>query len=177
MAREKSGKGTQARSALEDLRPADAGLSEREFEALMFIGTRNLDAAWSMNRLIADCIEQCAERQAEAWDNVSNCALNMLSLFGPQTQGDTLTVRNSSVIADAVELMLRYMREVSQIIARTNDEALDLIGSRAGACFKEAEELANRNILTMMECVAHPAPSLARDASAPSKRSDTSGKA
>lgn len=176
MAREKSGKGTQTRSSPERLRPADAGIAEREFEAMMFIGTRNLDAACSMNRLVIDCIEQCAERQAEVWGNISTSALSMLGIFGQQTQGDTPTVRNSSVIADTVELMLRHMRQVSQIIARTNDEALDLISSRAGACFKEAEEAANRNILTMMESVAHPAASLTREASAPSKRSDTSGK-
>lgn len=176
MAKGQSAEGAQPSTALKDIQPTEASNVERELEAMMLMGKRNLDAAWSINRLAVECIQQCAERQAQVWGKFSTNALSMLGIFGAQAHGNAPTFRKSPVIADTIELTLGHMRELSEIIARANQEALDVISNRSNACLKEVEEAAKRNISTLMESSAQSAVSFDRDTLARGKRPGSSGK-
>jgi hypothetical protein len=174
MVKDQSAEGTTPDTARSDAKPVDAGNVERELRAMVLIGRRNIDAAWSINRLAMDCIDRCAERQSELWSRFSTSALGMLDLFGMRTQDDLSMMRGSPVISETVDLVLAHMREMSETVARANQEALDVVRVRSEACFKEVEEITKRNIATLMESEAPSATSLARDVAARGKRPESS---
>ena len=176
MAKDHSAEGTEPSAELTEMLPADASNVERELGAMTLMGKRNLDAAWSINRLAVDCIQQCAERQTEVWGKFSTNALSTLGMFGAQTQNAAPSFRNSPEISDMIETALNHMRELSEIIARANQEALDVISNRSEACFKEVEEAAKRNILTLMESSAQPVTTFGKDALRRAKPPGPSGK-
>jgi len=174
MARDQAPVGTDPGSGSKSARPAPASRVESELEAMALMGKRNLDAACSINRLAVDCIQRCAERQADVWGKFSTNALSLLGLFGVRTHEDLPTVQSSPVITDTIDLILGHMREVSELIARSNQDALDVIRSRSEACFKEVEETTRRNISTLLDSRMQPPASRGQDTPAPGKRPGSS---
>lgn len=176
MAKDHSAEGKEPSAELTEMPTADTSNVEREIETMTLMGKRNLDAAWSINRLAVDCIQQCAERQTEVWGKFSTNALSTLGMFGAQAQGAVPSFRNSPEISDVIETALNHMRELSEIIARANQEALDVISNRSEACFKEVEEAAKRNISVLMESNASPVSTFGRNTLRRAKPPGTSGK-
>lgn len=78
--------------------------------------------AWAINRLAVDCIERCSERQTEVWGRFSSSMLNLLGVFGAQAGGHTPSHRNAPALVEIIDLTLDHMHELSEIIARANQE-------------------------------------------------------
>ena len=97
-------------------------------------------------------------------------------MFGAQAQGAAPSFRSSPEISDMIETALSHMRELCEIIARANQEALDVISNRSEACFKEVEEAAKRNISALMESSASPVSTFGRDTLRRAKPPGPSGK-
>lgn len=117
--------------------PATAvGRLESDISTFSAIGWRNLDAALEINRLAFDCMERCWQRQADVWSKFPTDVVSLPGMFG--VQANAVPARGvSPAVAETVQLTLNHIWEVSEIIARTNNDVLDVVRNRSEACFKD----------------------------------------
>ena len=119
---------------------------DHEIEAMLLIGKRNMDTIWAINRLSIDCIHKCAERQVAIWDRCVAHHINLLEIFSQRAGYDSQPSQFVPTVVDTIEACLGQMRKLSEVIADTNQEAMELINHRSCACIREVEEIAQRSI-------------------------------
>ena len=176
MAKDQSAQGTGPGTSSGGIRQDGASRVELDLEAMRLMGKRNVDAAWAINRLAVDCVQRCAERQTEVWSKFSANALGMLDVLRTQSSVATPTVYSSPAITDMIETILDHMRALSETIARANQEALDVMSNRSEACFREVEEAARRNLMTLIESGTQSPSAVGADTGLREKRVDPVGK-
>lgn len=112
------------------------GRLESDISTFTAMGLRNLDAVLEINRLAFDCMEQCWQRQADVLSKFPTNVVSPPGMFDPQAA--TVLARGDSLaVAETAQLMLDHIWEVSEIIAQTNKNVLDVVRNRSEACFNE----------------------------------------
>ena len=108
-----------------------------ELDAMLQMGRRNLDALSAIRTLTVDSIYQCADAQAQAWDALCQGAFDLMAGNAARTASFEAAGFNQ-----VIEAALGHLRQLSEIIARTNHGAVDLIHNRSTAYLRAIEEVA-----------------------------------
>lgn len=108
-----------------------------ELDAMLQMGRRNLDALAAIRTLTVDSIYQCADAQAQAWDALCQGAFDLMAGNAARTASFEAAGLN-----EVIEAALGHLRQLSEIIARTNHGAVDLIHNRSAAYLREIEDVA-----------------------------------
>ena len=110
-----------------------------DFETLFAAQRKNLEAFTSANQLAFDGIKAVAQRQAEvARGAVEEFSKLARELSVPASAEEKL-VKQAEIAKAAFEQSLATMREMSETLARSNTQAVDVISKRVADSFDEVK--------------------------------------
>lgn len=113
-----------------------------DVNALMETQRRNIEALTAANRAAVDGMQAVARRQAEimaqSLSEVSSLAQELAqSTSNPQEMG----TKQAEVVRQAFEKALANMRELAEMVSKTNTEAFDVMNKRFTESLEELKTL------------------------------------
>ena len=110
-----------------------------DFEGLFSAQRKNFEAFTSANQLAFDGVKAVAQRQAElARESIEEFSKLAKELAVPASAEEKL-VKQAEVAKAAFEQALVTMREMTETLARSNSQAVDVIGKRVSDSFDEVK--------------------------------------
>ena len=111
-----------------------------DVEAMMSAQRKNIEALSEANRLAFEGMQAIMKRQAEILrqtvEQVAGATKDMAEPGSPQEKA----ARQTELAKDAFETALSNMRELAEMVARSNGEAFDLLNKRFTQMFDEVRE-------------------------------------
>ncbi|MCP4406612.1 MAG: phasin family protein [Gammaproteobacteria bacterium] len=112
-----------------------------DMETLMETQRTNIEAVTQANKLAVEGIQAVAKRQAEmlseAMDAVSEAAKEIASASSPQE----FTSKEAELVREGFEKALANMRELAELVGKSNSETFELMKSRFTESLKELTSL------------------------------------
>ncbi len=123
---------------------ASLNMPQFDVEAATTAHRKNVDAMSAACMVALDCIQESARRQAsllaEAVDQVFTAA-RTLSADG---QMNGTSAGHLDAQRELFERGLANMRELAELIAKSNSQAFDIVSRRASDCLDEMKDLAKK---------------------------------
>lgn len=113
-----------------------------DMDALMASQKKNLEALTQANRVALEGLQAVAKRQAEILQetmNEASKAVDVLSKAGSPTE---VAAKQAELAKDAFERALANMRELAEMVAKSNEEATSTINARISATLDEIKDMA-----------------------------------
>lgn len=113
-----------------------------DMDALMASQKKNLEALTQANRVALEGMQAVAKRQAEILQetmNEASKAVDVLSKAGSPTE---VAAKQAELAKDAFERALANMRELAEMVAKSNEEATSTINARISATLDEIKDMA-----------------------------------
>lgn len=113
-----------------------------DMDALMASQKKNLEALTMANRVALEGLQAVAKRQAEILQetmNEASKAVDVLSKAGSPTE---VAAKQAELAKDAFERALSNMRELAEMVAKSNEEATSTINARISATLDEIKDMA-----------------------------------
>lgn len=113
-----------------------------DMDALMASQKKNLEALTQANRVALEGMQAVAKRQAEILQetmNEASKAVDVLSKAGSPTE---VAAKQAELAKDAFERALSNMRELAEMVAKSNEEATSTINARISATLDEIKDMA-----------------------------------
>jgi phasin family protein len=111
-------------------------------DALMTMQRRNFDTMVEANRILVEAAQAIAGCQS---DMMRDCVEHMTKAFAEMTSGaepgDRAT-REAAVVRALFEKTAGHMREIAEVIGKSNAETMELVNGRMRAALDEARETA-----------------------------------
>lgn len=121
---------------------ADLKLPTPDFEAIVASQRRTMEAVARANQLAVEGFQTVARRQAEivrgSIEEVSSLARDLMHNPSPEER----MTRQTEAAKKAVEASLAHVRELGEIIARSSNEAIDVLNRRVAESLDEIRALA-----------------------------------
>lgn len=115
-----------------------------DMEALLASQRKNIEALTAANQKTLEGMQAVAQRQAEimaqAMNEVSAAAQQVASAGDPQQ----MSAKQSELIRQAFEKALANMRELAEMVNKSNTEAFDIINKRVSESIEELKALASK---------------------------------
>ncbi len=113
-----------------------------DMDSLMASQKKNLEALTQANRVALEGMQAVAKRQAEILQetmNEASKAVDVLSKAGSPTE---VAAKQAELAKDAFERALANMRELAEMVAKSNEEATSTINARISATLDEIKDMA-----------------------------------
>jgi len=113
-----------------------------DMDALMASQKKNMEALTQANRVALEGMQAVAKRQAEILQetmNEASKAVDVLSKAGSPTE---VAAKQAELAKDAFERALSNMRELAEMVAKSNEEATSTINTRISATLDEIKDMA-----------------------------------
>jgi len=101
---------------------------------------RNVEAMTAVCQLAFDCVQQSAQRQAQLFRDTAEEMLGSFRQVGKLDNPQEQATAQMNVGRHALERGMVSLRELAELIARTNSEALEIINKRAANCLTELQD-------------------------------------
>ncbi len=115
-----------------------------DMEALMAAQRKNIEALTQANQVAIQGMQEVARRQSEilaqAMQEVSTVAQQLSSASSPQEMGS----KQAELVRQAFERALANMRELAEMVNRSNSEAFNVINQRVNESLEELKSLASQ---------------------------------
>ena len=122
-----------------DLKPPLAA----DMEALLAAYRRNMDALSAANRIALDGAQTVAKRHMEIMQqSMAELSETMRSLAAPGEPPQAKAAKQGELLKQAYERAVANIRELGELIQRSNGEALDLLNKRFAEAVDEVKALA-----------------------------------
>lgn len=112
-----------------------------DMEAMLASQRKNIEALSSANKLAVDGMQAVAKRQAEilaqAMSEISEMAQQLTKVGNPQE----MTSKQAELSKQAFEKALANMRELAEMISKSNTDALSVINKRFNESLEELKSL------------------------------------
>jgi phasin family protein len=112
-----------------------------DLEAILAVQHRNFDALARANMLAVEGFQTVARRQAEIVRGGMEEASALLRELSQARTPEDHVVRHTAAAKKALEQSLVNARELSEIVGRAGNEALDVLSHRFGEALDEARDL------------------------------------
>lgn len=109
---------------------ADMKLPGLDPAALAAAQQKNFEALAAANKRAYDGYQALAKRQAEIFKENMEELASMLKGATPGAAADLNPAKQAEVVRQAAEKALANLRELSEMLAKTNTEAFDLVNKR-----------------------------------------------
>jgi phasin family protein len=148
MATKKSAQSASAQAALRSIGapafdPAAAAAAFRmpqlDAETMATAQRRNVEALTSVCQLAFDCVQASAQRQAQVFRDTAEELLTSYRDIGRAGSPQDQATAQLNVNRHALERGMDSLRELAELIARTNTEAFEIINKRATNCMQELQ--------------------------------------
>jgi len=103
---------------------------------------RNLEALTSANRVAFEGMQAVAKRQAEILQETMNEASKAVDALSKAGSPQDLAAKQAELAKNAFERALSNMRELADMVAKSNQEATNTINTRISASLDEIKDLA-----------------------------------
>lgn len=113
-----------------------------DMDSLMASQKKNMEALTAANRVALEGMQAVAKRQAEILQetmNEASKAVDVLSKAGSPTE---VAAKQAELAKDAFERALSNMRELAEMVAKSNEEATSTINTRISATLDEIKDMA-----------------------------------
>lgn len=113
-----------------------------DMDSLMASQKKNMEALTAANRVALEGLQAVAKRQAEILQetmNEASKAVDVLSKAGSPTE---VAAKQAELAKDAFERALSNMRELAEMVAKSNEEATSTINARISATLDEIKDMA-----------------------------------
>lgn len=112
-----------------------------DVESVVASQRKNLEALTAANRMAYEGVQAVVQRQSEIlrqmMEEVSGAAKQMTEAGTPQEKA----ARQAELVKDAFERALANMRELSEMVARSNGDAIELLNRRFTQGMEEWRDL------------------------------------
>lgn len=112
-----------------------------DMESVVASQRKNLEALTAANKLAYEGVQSVVRRQSEIlrqmMDEVSGAAREMAEVGTPQEKA----ARQAELVKDVFERSLANMRELSEMVARSNGDAIELLNKRFSQGMEEWRDL------------------------------------
>ena len=139
----------QAKSAAEDFTRLFADLkipAVPDVETLLSAHRRNLDTLSAANRIALEGAQAVAKRHFEiAQQTMSELSETLRSLAAPTEPPQVKAAKQAELLKKAYERTVSNTRELSDLIQRSNGEALDLLNKRFTEALDEVKTLVEKS--------------------------------
>ena len=103
---------------------------------------KNLEALTSANRVAIEGMQAVVKRQAEILQETMNEASKAVDALSKAGSPPDIAAKQAELTKDAFERALSNMRELAEMVAKSNQEATNTINSRISASLDEMKEVA-----------------------------------
>ena len=113
-----------------------------DVDALVASQKKNLEALTAANRVAFEGLQAVAKRQAEILQetmNESTKAVDQVTKAGSPAE---ITAKQADLAKQAFERALGNMREMAEMVSKSNQEAANTINARISATFDEIKDMA-----------------------------------
>lgn len=122
---------------------ADVKLPTADLESLMASQRRTVEAVAKANQLAVEGLQTAARRQAEiVRGSIEEVTALTRDLIQSPSNEERLA-RQTEAAKKAIEASLAHIRELSEIIARSSNEAIDVLNRRVAESLDEIRALAS----------------------------------
>ena len=112
-----------------------------DMEALMETQRKNIEAVTQANKVAVEGMQAIAKRQAEmlaeSMSAVSEAAKEIASVESPQD----FTSKEAELAREAFERALKNMRELAELVGKSNSETFEVMNNRFNESLKELTSL------------------------------------
>ncbi|MBK8209674.1 MAG: phasin family protein [Rhodospirillales bacterium] len=103
---------------------------------------KNLEALTSANRVAIEGMQAVVKRQAEILQQTMNEASKAVDALSKAGSPPDVAAKQAELTKDAFERALANMRELAEMVSKSNQEATSTINSRISASLDEMKEVA-----------------------------------
>ena len=122
----------------------DMKLPMVDMDAIMASQRKNIEALTAANRLALEGVQAVAQRQAEILRQTMEETSKMVSdLMAAGTPEDRVA-KQADLMKSAFEKALSNMRELAEMIAKSNTEAAEVISKRVSENLEEIKSMAKK---------------------------------
>lgn len=123
---------------------ADYKVPGMDMDALMAAQRKNMEALTQANRLAYEGMQAVATRQSEilrqSMEEMTSAMRDMMAAGAPEDK----VAQQAEVMKAQFEKTLANMRELSEMVAKSNTEAADVINQRIAAQLEEIKSIADK---------------------------------
>jgi len=113
-------------------------------DALVASQRRNVEALTSANRAAFEGVQAVAKRQAEILQETMNEVATAFDAVSKSGSPQAAAAKQAELAKDAFEKALANMRELAEMVAKSNQEATQAINGRISETLDEVKELASK---------------------------------
>jgi len=109
-------------------------------EKLVESQRRNIEAVTEANRIALEGMQAIAQRQAEIAHEVMEECRSLVGELSTDASPEKRAARQLELTKEAMETALANARELAEMAAKSNSEAIDAINTRLCACLDEMRD-------------------------------------
>lgn len=113
-------------------------------DALMNAQQKNIEAISSANQLAAEGLQAIGKRQAELFQQAFEEAQKSLGDLMAQGAPEDRIAKQAETVKSTIERTVSNIREISEMLAKSNQEAFDVINKRITDSLEEIQGLAKK---------------------------------
>ncbi|MCP5367654.1 MAG: phasin family protein [Hyphomicrobiales bacterium] len=113
-----------------------------DVESMLKSQQKNVEALTVANRTAMEGFQAVANRQAEILKETLDEAQAAVERFATSTTPQDAAAKQAELVKDAFEKALSNMRELAELVAKSNNEAASAINSRISESLEEIKSLA-----------------------------------
>lgn len=117
----------------------DIKVPSMDMEGMMAIQQKNLDAVTAANKLAVEGMQAVAKRQQEILTQMAEESRSTLTDMMAQGAPEEKIAKQLEVVKGSFEKAISNMKEISEMMAKSNTEAADVITSRMSAVLDEVK--------------------------------------
>lgn len=113
-----------------------------DVDSLVASQKKNLEALTAANRLAFEGLQAVAKRQAEILQETMNSTTKAVDELTKAGSPAEIAAKQADVAKQAFERALGNMRELAEMVSKSNQEAANTINARIAASFDEIKDMA-----------------------------------
>lgn len=113
-----------------------------DMDSLMASQKKNMEALTAANRVALEGLQAVAKRQAEILQETMNEASKAVDVLSKAGSPSEVAAKQAELAKDAFERALSNMRELAEMVAKSNEEATSNINARISATLDEIKDMA-----------------------------------
>lgn len=115
-----------------------------DVDAMVASQKKNLEALTSANRTAFEGLQAVAKRQAEILQETMNETSKVVDSLSKVSSPPELAAKQAELAKGAFESALSNMRELAEMVAKSNEEAAGAINNRIAETLDEIKDMANK---------------------------------
>lgn len=113
-------------------------------DALMNAQQKNIEAITSANQLAAEGLQAIGKRQAELFQQAVEESQKTLGDLMTQGAPEDRIAKQAETVKTTIERTVTNLREISEMLAKSNQEAFDVINKRITESLEEVQSLTGK---------------------------------